>query len=251
MNSSQPTRERQLNDVFVALADSLVTDYDVVELMQQLTGACVDLLHCAAAGLLLADQRGHLRVLASSSEQLRMLELFELQNAEGPCLDCYHTGSTVSYALDDASVERWPLFAPAAREAGFSGVRALPLRLREQTIGALNLFLVDDRGMNDDDQRAAQALADVATIGILQQRALAERELLAGQLQSALTNRLVIEQAKGVLAERGRIEIENAFVALRNYCRHHRAHISDTAAKIVAGELDADTVLLHDQQPLR
>jgi GAF domain-containing protein len=251
MNIGQSTKERRLSATFVALADSLVTGYDVVDLMQQLTSTCVELLHCDGAGLLLADPDGHLRVMASSSEQMRMLELFEIQNSDGPCLECFRQGEPVSVATLADSDDRWPHFAPAARAAGFSSVQALPLRLREQTIGALNLFFTAQHAMVDDDVAVAQALADVATIGILQERALHQRGILTEQLQRALTNRLIIEQAKGVLAERGSLAIDAAFTVLRDYCRHFRLATSEVAGQITNGTLNADTVLQHQRQAAR
>ncbi|MCW2538904.1 MAG: hypothetical protein JWN95_629 [Frankiales bacterium] len=248
MESSPPVRERALSTVFVALADSLVRGYDVVELMQQLADTCVELLHCDAAGLLLADSDGFLRVMASSSEQMRMLELLEVQNANGPCLDCYRSGGPVAATdLNDARA-RWPEFAPAALAAGYASARALPLRLRDTTIGALNLLFSGSDAMSDGDVALAQALADVATIGILQERALREREVVNEQLQLALNNRIIIEQAKGVLAERGGISIDEAYAVFREYCRYHRTTSSETARQLVNGTLDPSTVLRRERR---
>ncbi len=245
MSASPSPKDRQLSAVFVALADSLVTDYDVVDLMHQLTTTCVNVLNCDAAGLLLADPEGHLRMMASSSEKMRLLELLELQNSDGPCLECFNSGKAVAVtSLDNAQV-RWPYFAPAARAAGFTSVQALPLRLREDTIGALNLFFTDANAMTEDETVVAQALADVATIGILQQRALHEREVVSEQLQRALTNRLVIEQAKGVLAERAGISIDEAFDVLRDYCRARRIATSRVAHEITTGALDPSVVIRY------
>jgi GAF domain-containing protein len=245
MTDHSTEREARLGEAFVILADTLVGDFDVVELLGELSRTCVDVLDAGAAGLMLADQRGHLRFMAASSEKSRLLELLELQYEQGPCLDCYHTGAPVS--ADDlvAETTRWPSFALAAREAGFSSVHALPLRLRDQTIGAMNLFHNGSRRFDDADLRTAQALADVATIGILQHRAAHHSALLAEQLQTALNSRLVIEQAKGVLAERGQLDMDAAFELLRRYARDNRTGLSNTARQIVQRELHPETVLGH------
>ena len=233
-----------LSQRFVALADSLVADYDVVDLLEGLVQTCVDLLDVDQGGLLLIDQRGHLQVVAASSEATRLLELLQLQSDEGPCLECVATGRAVT--APDLSTEqaRWPTFAPAATSVGFSAVYALPLRLREETIGGLNLFVDGGRDdLDEDDLRIAQALADVATIGILQQRSISRSSLLAEQLQNALNSRIVVEQAKGVLAERGGLEMQVAFEMLRGYARAHRRRLSDVAADVVRERLLAEAVL--------
>ena len=233
-----PSREQILADTFVLLADTLVDDYDVVDLLDQLVNACVLVLGVTAAGLLLDDQKGNLALVASSSEESRLLELFQLQNNQGPCLDCVRSGTAVISGDLDVDAERWPLFVPAARMAGFRSVAALPLRLRDQVIGGLNLFMVSPREVPADDRRLAQALADVATIGILQQRSLHRSHLLSEQLQYALTSRISIEQAKGVLAERGQLSMEAAFEALRRYARNHNMKLTDVAHRVVSEGLD-------------
>jgi GAF domain-containing protein len=177
------SRERALAQIFVSLADTLVEDYDIVDLLDRLVGACLDLLDVAAAGLLLDDQQGHLVVMASSSEGAQLLEIFQLQNNEGPCLDSVRTGEVVVRGHLDAERERWPSFVPAALGAGFQSVAAVPLRLRAQVIGALNLFDPRAEPVTADDQWLAQALADVATISILQQRSIEQG--CAGRAQLA------------------------------------------------------------------
>jgi len=233
-----PSREQILADTFVLLADTLVDDYDVVDLLDQLVNACVLVLGVTAAGLLLDDQKGNLALVASSSEESRLLELFQLQNNQGPCLDCVRSGTAVISGDLDVDAERWPLFVPAARMAGFRSVAALPLRLRDQVIGGLNLFMVSPREVPAGDRRLAQALADVATIGILQQRSLHRSHLLSEQLQYALTSRISIEQAKGVLAERGQLSMEAAFESLRRYARNHNMKLTDVAHLVVTAGLD-------------
>lgn len=229
-------RERALVDAFVLLSDTLVDDYDVVDLLDRLVKAAVDLLQVTAAGLLLDDQRGNLTVMASSSEETRLLEVFQLQNSQGPCLDCVATSTVVTSADLEAEAHRWPLFVPAALAAGFGSVHAVPLRLRDSTIGALNLFTQARRSLAPADARLAQALADVATIGILQQRSAHRSSVLAEQLQTALNSRVVIEQAKGVLAERRAIGMEHAFALLRQHARDRNLKLSVLAERVVTGE---------------
>jgi GAF domain-containing protein len=231
-------RERLLAETFVLLADTLLDDYDVVDLLDQLVAACVDLIGVTAAGLLLDDQRGHLAVIASSNEETRLLDVLQLQSNEGPCLDCVRVGAAVSTDDLEAEHSRWPLFVPAALAAGFRSVVALPLRLRDQTIGGLNMFHSGTDPVAADDRRLAQAFADVATIGILQRRSLHRSTMLAEQLQHALNSRIVIEQAKGVLAERNGVDMETAFNALRRHARNHNRKLSELALDVVRGRID-------------
>jgi GAF domain-containing protein len=230
-------RETLLAKTLVELADTLVADFDVVELLTVLTDGCVDVLDVGAAGLMLAAPEGDLRVVASSSEAMRVLELFELQASEGPCLDCYNTGQPILNTNPSAANNRWPRFAPEALAAGFRSVHALPMRLRGNVLGALNLFQVHDSGMRQADIDAAQAMADVATIAILQHRATREAQVLNEQLNHALNSRIVIEQAKGMLAERLGLEIDQAFGRLRTYARNHNLHLVAVAHDILDGTL--------------
>jgi GAF domain-containing protein len=231
-------REKTLAETFVLLADTLVDDYDIVDLLDQLVASTVNLLGVTAAGLLLDDQRGNLAVVASSDESTRLLEIFQLQTNEGPCLDCVRSGAAVSSDDLHDDHERWPLFVPAAINAGFRSVVAVPLRLRDQTIGGLNLFHARPEPIPGDDRRLAQALADVATIGILQRRSTHRSTQLAEQLQHALSSRVAIEQAKGVLAERSNVGMDEAFSALRGYARTHNLKLTEVALAVVRGELD-------------
>ncbi|MFF4879446.1 GAF and ANTAR domain-containing protein [Micromonospora sp. NPDC000668] len=226
--------ESQLSDVFVEMADTLVDDFDVLEFLHVLTERCVELLGISAAGLLLTDQQGTLQVVAASSERTRLLELFQLQTDQGPCVDCFRTGQSVSVA-DLPAAGRWPRFAAAAAEVGFAAVHALPMRLRSEVIGALNLFDTQPGALDEGKLRIGQALADVATIGLLQQRAIHRRDILTEQLQTALNSRVLIEQAKGVLAERLHVDVGEAFALLRNSARSHNRRLSDLAQAIVDG----------------
>lgn len=235
-------REQALARTFVVLADTLVADYDVVELLDQLVEACLTLLGVTAAGLLLDDQKGHLSLVASSSGETRLLEVFQLQNNEGPCLDCVRTGTAVVSEDLEADRERWPVFVPEALAAGFRSVAAVPLRLRDQTIGGLNMFSDAGSLLAGDDRQLAQALADVATIGILQQRSAHRTSLLAEQLQHALNSRVVIEQAKGVIAERDQVSMEVAFATLRKHARDHNLKLGDVAVAVVRRSTDPDLV---------
>lgn len=225
-------REALLAGTLVELADNLVEDFDVVELLTLLADRCVDIVDVAAAGIMLAAGGAELRVVASSSEAMRLLELFEAQSDEGPCVDCYRTGEPiVNLELDEAD-SRWPRFAPKALEAGFRSVHALPMRLRGQTIGALNMFMVEQGPMRPSDVVAAQALADVATIAILQHRAASDAQVLTDQLTQALNTRIVIEQAKGVVAERAGLDMEQAFGRLRRHARSHELLLTDVARAV-------------------
>ena len=233
-------REQALAETFVRLADSLVDDFDIVDLLEGLVRASTDLLGVSAAGLLLDDQRGHLTLAASSSEETRLLEIFQLQNDEGPCLDCVRTGAAVTSADLDAERARWPTFVPEALSIGFRSVTAVPLRLRSETIGGLNMFDTESSAFSEGDRRVAQALADVATIAILQQRSVHRTSVLAEQLQHALNSRVVIEQAKGVLAERNNVTMAAAFEALRRYARDHNLKLAEVATAVVRGTVEPE-----------
>jgi GAF domain-containing protein len=235
-------REALLARTFVELADTLVADFDVVELLTLLADRCVDVLDVDAAGLMLVAPDGDLRVMASSSAAMRVLELFEIQAQEGPCLDCHRTGEPVVNQDLTTVNGRWPRFAPEALAAGFHSVHALPMRLRGSVIGALNLFHSKPGEMRPDDIAAAQALADVATIGILQHRASLEAQVLNEQLNHALNSRILIEQAKGVVAERAGLNMEQAFSALRNHARTHNLRLADVAEGVIDGTLAASAL---------
>ncbi|MFI6096418.1 GAF and ANTAR domain-containing protein [Lentzea sp. NPDC051213] len=227
-----------LAETFVELADTLVADYDPIEFMHLLANRCVTALGVDAAGILLVDHHGELQVVGASSDRARLLELFELQHRQGPCMECYLTSEPVTVTGLADPPPRWAEFCSVARDAGFGAVHALPMRLREQTVGALNLFTVAEGALTESSVRVAQAMADVATIGLLQAQIISHRELLAGQLQNALQSRVLIEQAKGVLAERLQIDMGRAFETLRQYSRSNNKHLSSVAEGVIAGTIE-------------
>ncbi len=232
------TREAEVVRSLVEMADTLVEDYDVVDLLTGLADRCVNLLGVSAAGVMLASPAGSLALVASSSEAMRLLELFELQAQEGPCLDAFRTGEPVGHENLEAGSGRWPSFSAAALQAGFASVSALPLRLREVTLGALNLFGVTRAPMAEADLIVARAFADLATLSIAQHRASADAQRLNEQLSAALTSRVVIEQAKGVISERADLDLAEAFSRLRAYARRANLRLTDVAQAAIDGTLD-------------
>ncbi|ROP35097.1 GAF and ANTAR domain-containing protein [Saccharothrix texasensis] len=233
----------RLVDTFVELADTLVDDFDVIDFLHMLVDRCVELLDVDAAGLLLADQRGRLHLIASSNEQARLLELFQLQNDDGPCLDAFAAGTRVSHPDLAKAGERWPRFTAVAAEAGFAAVDAVPMRLRSEVIGALNLFRNQPGELDAAALRTATALVDVATIGLLQQRSIHHHQVLTEQLQAALNSRVVVEQAKGLVAERLQVDMDTAFTALRGYARGHNIKLSSVAHDVIVGDIDTPELL--------
>jgi hypothetical protein len=225
-----------LSDTFVELADTLVAGFDIIDFLQMLTERSVLLLEVTAAGVLLADPRGVLRVAAASSEEVRLLELFQLQSDEGPCLDCYHSAQPTGAADLAAAHQKWPRFAAAGLEAGFRSVQAVPMRLRNEAVGALNLFSVGSGEMSQQSLRMGQALADVATIGLLHERSIRRGDTLNEQLQAALNSRVIIEQAKGRLAERLGLTMDAAFAALRAQARNNNQRITEVARHVINGD---------------
>jgi len=232
------TREADVVRSLVEMADTLVDDYDVVDLLTGLTDRCVTLLGVSAAGVMLASPSGSLGLVASSSEAMRLLELFELQEQEGPCLDAFRSGGRVDQEDLRAGSGRWPLFAAAAVSAGFQSAVALPVRLREVTLGALNLLSTTRSPIREADVIVARGFADLAALSILQHRASADAQRLNEQLSAALTSRVVIEQAKGVISERAGIDLAEAFARLRGYARNANLPLTGVARTAVDGTLD-------------
>jgi GAF domain-containing protein len=242
---------RRVRDTFVELADTLVDDFDIIDFLDRLTERCVELLGVDACGLLLVDHYGILNLVAASTEAARLLELFQLQNAEGPCLDSYRTGEPVQCPDLAAARTRWPSFAPTAQRAGYVAAHALPMRLREEVVGALNLFQgAPDQEPSDKPGEGAakapapldsetielgQALANAATLGILHRRAVIQHSLVSEQLQAALTSRIIIEHAKGILSAQQNITVEEAFTALRDHARGHNQLLRDVAQAVIDG----------------
>jgi transcriptional regulator with GAF, ATPase, and Fis domain len=236
MNEVQ--REAALVDAFAALADTLVAGYDVVDLLQTLVDTCVELLDVSAAGLLLADvDSKRLDLMASTSEESRLVETMQLAAEAGPCIECFRTGAFVSVPDIREGPEDWPDFRRRALEQGFLSMYAVPLRLRHATVGTLNLFRDEVGELNERDTRVAQALADVATIGILHERDFRASDLLRQQLQIALNSRVVIEQAKGVLAQTHDVTTDQAFTLLREYARSNQRPLAQVAQELVARTL--------------
>ncbi len=237
-------REHQVTEAFVSLANSLVEHFDVVDLLSGLATDCARLLDIAEAGVLLADRRRVLHVVAASSEATRSLELFQLQRDQGPCLECYRSGTPVVVADLGAEAARWPEFVERALAAGFASVHAVPMRLQDNVLGALGLFGREPGVLlTARDLSLAQALAHVGSVAIVHSSAAADRVAIAEQLQGALTSRVVVEQAKGVLAQRGDLDMDEAFVVLRRYARDHNLRLADVAQDVVSRQLPAQRVL--------
>ena len=232
------SREAKLAETFLLLADTIVDDFDVIDLLTMLSGRCVDLLEASASGILLVDANGALQVVAASSEQATLLELFQIQNEEGPCLDAFRTGEPVIHD-DLEGPNPWSRFAPAATEAGFRSVHAFPMRLRASVLGTLNLFMTTVGPLSDADVTVARAFADAATIALVQERSASDSRQLAAQLQGALNSRIVIEQAKGTISERDGIGMDEAFERLRSYARTHNRKLVDIARAVTAHTLSA------------
>ena len=231
------TRTERLFDAFATLADTLVAGYDVLDLLQSLVDYCHDLLDIDSAGILLANADGELEVVASTNEANTLVEIMQLDADAGPCLESFRTRAVVSVPDIDVDSDRWPDFAAIAGAQGIHSVYAIPLRLRQTTIGTLNLMREQRGEINQYDIRAAQALADVATIGILQERTIRDASTIRDQLQRALSSRIVIEQAKGVVAETAKVSMDTAFERIRSHARKHQTPLSEVARQLVAGEV--------------
>ncbi|HEV7649872.1 MAG TPA: GAF and ANTAR domain-containing protein [Actinophytocola sp.] len=242
-------RESRVAQTFVSLADTLVDEFDLTEFLHVLVERCVELLDVSAAGVLLADQRGGVRMAAASSEKAELLEMFAADTHDGPCVECLNTGRPTGSNNLAADADRWPRFVAAAEMCGFGAAHALPMRLRRDVIGALSLLDTVDDGAHSMSAQLGQALADIATIGILQQRAITDAEVVVEQLQSALNTRVVIEQAKGMLAAHSHsLTPEQAFVKLRGYARARRLQLSNLAHEVIAGTASITAILAHPRR---
>jgi GAF domain-containing protein len=234
---------RRMARVFVELADTVLDTFDIIEFLDNLTERCVELLDADAAGLMLTNQRSRLNLMAATVQRARVLGLFELQVQEGPCLECFTTGQAVTNVYLAESQLRWPTFGPAAVESGFGATHALPMRLRGQVIGALNLLTEDQRRLSVTDLAIGQAMADLATIGLLHQRNAYDQSILSEQLQAALNSRVLVEQAKGALAMCAKISLNEAFNRMRGYARRHHLTLADVASSVVAGGIPQELLL--------
>ena len=239
-------RQAIVGDAFVDLVDTLVSGFDVIDVLTGLTGRCVDLLGASAAAILLADSDGCLRVLGASSDDVRLLELFELQNEQGPGLDCYKSGKIVADANLSAS-SAWPRFATHCLAAGFPSVCAVPMRLEHSILGCLSLFMSEPIPLSEPDIILGRALADVASIALVQDLANRDAAVLAVQLKGALTRRAVIEQAKGMVAEHNHVDMHDAFEGLRAYARNRNLNLTAVAEDVVAGKIS--TSILKRRPP--
>ena len=237
-------RETRVLDAVVSLVDSLLDDFDVVDLLTELTERCTELLDIQAAGFLLADPLHQLRLLAATSQQVREIELFQLQADEGPCMDCYASGEPVSVADIQRAMERWPRFVPAAVEAGFASVHAVPMRAAGIVLGALGLFGTRSGELNEADLLVGQTLTHVACVAILQEHPPTPATVMP-QLRSALTSRVIIEQAKGFLHETLDVSVEEAFHLMRSYARAKRERLTDVASRLMT-DRNSRHVLLAD-----
>ncbi|HST44110.1 MAG TPA: GAF and ANTAR domain-containing protein [Luteimonas sp.] len=240
------SREQAVSAALVELADTLVVDFDIADFLHTLALRCVELLDVHAAGVMVIDHHGHLRVMASSSERVHLVELFEVETDEGPCVECFATGQPVSDTDLRLVDSRWARFSHRAGEAGFAAVHAVPMRLRDEVIGVLNLFSMQSGSLTDGDAFLGRALANVTTIGLLQQRAIHDGQMVVEQLQGALNSRVVIEQAKGVLFERLKLDMHDAFGTLRSYARRTNRRLSDVARDVIDDRMDTAVLLPSD-----
>lgn len=232
---------QRLATIFVEVADTLVDEFDLIDFLHMLTDRAASLVDAAAVGIVLADPRGRLEFMAGSNENVKMLELFQLQNHEGPCLEAFQTANAVINVDLGAAAGRWPKFAPRATALGFHAVHAFPLRLRQQVIGAMNVFGATKGGdFGDTDVTIMQALADVASIALIQERAIRRGELLTEQLQGALNSRVIIEQAKGAVAQARGVSVDDAFARIRSYARSNNQRLTAVAHAIVADPATAE-----------
>ena len=242
-------REARLARAFVRLTNPLVKDFDIVEFLHGLAVDSAEILGAEAAGVMLADQRSGLRLVTSSQARMRHLELLELKTAQGPCLDAFASGQAVQASAAD-SLSRCPAFAPRASEAGFQRLCGVPLQVRAEVIGVLNLFRDGDEPFIVNEMEIARAMAEMTAIALIQEQELRDSNVLAGQLQAALDSRILIEQAKGMLAEHFTIPVDNAFQVIRKYARGHNRKVADVAAAITSGKITSQALITpHGQQP--
>jgi GAF domain-containing protein len=225
------SREARISAAFVSVADTLTTEYDMVDLLHTLVSECAGILGMEAGGLMLVDGNGDLQLMTSTSEAADLVEVMQLAAAAGPCIDCFRTGVAVS-VREISESQQWPKFRTTAMEQGFHSVLATPMKLRGKILGTMNLFGITAGEVTPRDAAVAQALADVATIGILQERVIQEGHLIEGQLHRALDSRILIEQAKGVIANELSLSMDDAFNLLRKYARDRNLTISSVSEQV-------------------
>lgn len=235
-------REARLGSAFVTLADTLVSDFDVFDLIHTLLEVCTEVLDTSAGGLMLADAAGVLRLMASTREGVDFIEVAQLSAEAGPCWDCFQTGAPVTVGDISDVADVWPDFARAALDRGYRSVHATPMRLRGRMIGTMNLFHTAIGEMNPRDIAIAQSLTDVATIAIIQEQRAHDLETVGAQLQHALDSRIVIEQAKGVIAQSQRISMDAAFGMLRRYARSTNRTLQSVSDDITSRRLQVEAV---------
>lgn len=240
----ETSREARLNAAFVTVADTLTEHYDVVDLLHTLVTECTQIVDATAGGLMLADAMGRLQVVASTNESAELVEVMQLAAGAGPCVDCFTSGAAVSVSDIDSGGDQWPAFRSAALEQEFHSVHATPMKLRGEVIGTMNLFQTTTGAMSERDAAVVQALADVATIGVLQQRIATESQIVAQQLQRALDSRVLIEQAKGTLAEALDMTMEEAFRSLRSYARNHNLTLHEVASGIATRRINSAVIVV-------
>jgi GAF domain-containing protein len=233
-------REARLGRLSVDLVNTLTTDFDLYSLLDKLLAGCRELLDISEAGLVLADENGTLHVMAATTESAGHLEALQLQVEEGPAIKAF-LGGEVVVIIDIADSVEWPQFREVALREGYRAVHAIPLRVGENSLGAMCLLSREPGDLNEVDALAGQALADIASIGIVNYRLYSKRETIAEQLQTALNSRVVIEQAKGVIANTYGISPDEAFVRLRRYSRERGERIRDVAQKVVSARCFADS----------
>lgn len=229
-------REAEIATTLIRLADTIVDGFDRYELLHDLSVSCARLLDADAAGVSIADGR-RLQFVVATSEDMATVERFQADHRQGPCFDAYLTGQHVSTPDLRATARRWPRWTRQALALGFAAADAFPLRLGEQTVGALDVYATQTRTLSPDDVALGAAFAHMAAIGLVHEQAIAEHRNVQAQLQHALDNRISIEQAKGIVAERLQIPVSQAFDLIRRFSRSHNVKVVKTSRQIVNGEL--------------
>jgi GAF domain-containing protein len=225
-------------EVCVELSDTLVPHFTPLDHLSTLCERCVELLDITAAATVLSDRPDDRFVVAVAPERSRLREVLAVAATEGPGTDLGGTGQCVLSDAFQDEVDRWRAFGRAATAAGFESAHALPLRCRAEVVGMLALLHEHPHRVSDADHHLGQLLADTATIGLLQHRAVSTAEGVQAQLQCALTSRVLIEQAKGVLAQQGHVDVDDAFHVMRRYARAHNLRLVDVARTVTTGHTD-------------